>query len=170
MFFSKLIPKVLDGIEFRRVGWQKVKLQVLWQCKQLTLVSSRPIKHHHNIVVGIAPRHLVKKDLHALGIDVRQHEAIKATIHWTDCTVGIGVLLSNHRLDHWSKRATAPAIARVANTAKPRFVLKHEAQWAFVVPERYPFCQRVGEFFFQSSRACGSPCGCSVSGASLRQP
>ena len=130
----------------------------------------RAVQHHYDIVVGIALRHLVKEDLHASGIDVRQHEAVEATIQRTDRAVGIRVLLSNHRFDHRSVRTATPAVTRIADAPKPRFVLKHEAQGTTVVPTCYFFCQRVGEFFFQSSRADASPCGCSVSGANLRQP
>lgn len=65
--------------------------------------------------------------------------------------------------------AVRPAIARIADAAKACFVLKHQAQWALCAEVRYDFAQRVGEFFSQSSRACGSPWGCWVSGASLRR-
>ena len=67
-----------------------MQLQIFWQYKGLAFVPPSPIEHHDDIVVRIALRHLIQKDLHALGIDMRKHEAIEAPIHRTDCAIGIG--------------------------------------------------------------------------------
>ena len=48
--------------------------------------------------------------------------------------------------------------------------MKHHAQRSGGRPASYDFRQFAGEFFFQSSRACASPFGWTVSGASLRKP
>ena len=86
-----------------------MRLQIFWQYKGLAFVSPSPIEYHHDIVVRIAQRHLIQKDLHALGIDMRKHEAIEASIHRTDCTIGIGIGDISPNLDPLSIRGNAGA-------------------------------------------------------------
>ena len=113
---------------------------------------------------------LVENYLHASGIDVRQYQTVKATILWADDTIGLGVLLRHHGAYQRPVRAATPAVVRIREASESRFILKHQAQRLLVIPVGKDFIQAFLEFFFQSSRTSGFPFGCTVSGASLRQP
>ena len=61
-------------------------------------MPARTIKHHDDLVVGVARAHLIEKQLHARGIDVRQDQRIEFPAFGLHGRVGVGVLVGQHRL------------------------------------------------------------------------
>jgi hypothetical protein len=55
-------------------------------------MPTRPINHHDYIFVPIARRDLVRKQLHAMPVNLRQNQRIKPPIYRADRAIGVGCL------------------------------------------------------------------------------
>lgn len=89
----------------------------------------------------------------------------------TNRSLDISELSSIAVVDHRPQRRRRPAAFESDHATETCLVLEHQPHatrfYAFSVEE---ICQRLREFFFQSSCAFGSASGCRVSGATVRQP
>lgn len=61
-------------------------------------MPSGAIEHHYDFVAGVARAHLIEKQLHAVGINVRQDQRIELPTLDLYCRLRVGVLVSQHRL------------------------------------------------------------------------
>ena len=159
MFFAQFVPEMFLGIQFGRIWRQEQQAQIVGQAEATAFVPAGAIEHHDQIVARVAAGNLVEEDLHAVGVDMRQHQAVEATVPWTDRAIGVGILLRHHGANERPGGTAAPAIAGVRDASESGFVLEHQPQWPTVAPGRYDFAQHALEFFFQSSRTAASPFG-----------
>jgi len=60
------------------------------------------VNHHDDALIGVACRDLIEKQLHALGVDVRQYQTIELASADIHRTVGVGVLVRQHSLAKWA--------------------------------------------------------------------
>ena len=67
----------------------------------------------------------IEEQLHAVAVDMRQNQRIESAIYRADHTVRIGVLVREHGLHHRTNGLFGPAVAGIADAAKPRLVLEH---------------------------------------------
>ena len=94
MLFSLIVPEMFLRVQFGRIRGQKQKTQRVGQPGGIALVSDGAIEHHDDhVVVRIAAGNLVGEDLHAIEIDMRQHQTVEAAILRTHRAIGVGVLL-----------------------------------------------------------------------------
>lgn len=151
---------------------QKYHAHIFGQLDLLVSMPTRPINHHDYIFVPIARRDLVRKQLHAMPVNLRQNQRIKPPIYRADRAIGVGVLLRHHGANHWPVRLLIPAMADIADPAKTRFVLKHQPERTRYGKSCYFRCQPLGEFFsirlaqpgqlqgvFYPAQACASRAG-----------
>lgn len=75
--FTDLLPEMLYRIEFRAVGRQGNDPHVLGDLEVLGLVPSSFIHHHEDEIGGTAPRYLIEKQGHGMGIDHGENQRIK---------------------------------------------------------------------------------------------
>ena len=101
VLFTQLVPDVFLGIELGRVRRKKRQAKVVGQVEVVALVPASAIEHHQDVVVGVASGDFVEEELHAVGVDMGQHQAVEATVLWTHGTIGVGVLLRDHGADQW---------------------------------------------------------------------
>src|ERR1035437_8343921 len=119
----QLVLDVLLRVEFRRIGWQEVQPQILGQCKAFALVATCTVDHHDDVLIRVTTPNLGDEQLHALGIDVRQHQRDEPSVQWRDGAIGVGVLVGKHGLDHWAHGPARPAVTRIADATKAGLVL-----------------------------------------------
>ena len=105
------------------------------------------IAHHDHVVVRVAAGDLVKDDVHAVSIDMREHQTVEAPVPRTRRTIGVGVWLRHHSADERPSRTAAPTGAGVTDTSEPGFVLEHQPQRPAGAPSRYDLVQFPLEFF-----------------------
>ncbi len=126
MLLTQFVPEVFLGIEFGRVRRKKQQAKVIGQAQIVAPVPPGTIEYHHDVVVGVAAGDFVEEDLHATGVDMRQHQTVEAAILRTYRAIGVGVLLCHHGGDQRPRWSPAPAVACVADASKPGFVLEHQ--------------------------------------------
>ena len=80
VLFTQLVPGVLLGIERGRLRGRNIRGRLWGQTGGVALVPAGAIEHHHDGVVGVATGDFVEEDLHALGVDLWQHQAVEATV------------------------------------------------------------------------------------------
>ncbi len=114
-------------------------------------MPARAVNHHDDALIGVACRDLIEEQLHALGVDVRQHQAIELASADIHRTVGVGVLVRQHSLAKWAYWLGVPAPTHVRDAPKARLVLKHQLDGFALGPVFADFGERFGEFFFHSS-------------------
>ena len=129
-----------------------------------------PIKYHDDSVVGVSRRHLVKKYLHTLPIDMWQYQRIHFAIGYRNCRIRIGVFLAHHCITNGTDGFRAPTTPCIGDTTEAGLVHKHQSDRGFSPPRFADSGNEVGEFFFQSSCTTILDFGCRLSGASFRQP
>ena len=159
MLLPEFVPEVFLRIQFRGIRWQEQQAQIVGQAEVFAFVPAGAIKDHDDVVVWVAAGDLVEEDLHAIEIDMWQHQTVEGAVLEADRAIGVGILLRHHGMDERPGRATAPAVAGVRDATETCLVLEHQPQRPAVVPARYDLAQVPLEFFFQSSRAEGFPCG-----------
>ena len=70
-FLADLVPKVLDGIEFRAVGWQAYEPHVVGHLEICSLVPAGAVEHHEDEFVRMTPGDLIEEEGHCLRVDDR---------------------------------------------------------------------------------------------------
>ena len=98
VLLAQFIPYMLDWVEFRRIRWQGQQFHVLWRLERTTGVPACTVEHHDDLLIRVACAHLVQKQLHALGVDVRQNQRIELTALGLHCRIGVGILVGQHGL------------------------------------------------------------------------
>lgn len=134
------------------------------------MVPDRTVNHHDDALLWVACRDFVEKQLHALGVDVRQDQAVELARAHVHRPVGVGVFVGQHGLAYRSQWLGSPAPAHVRDAPKTCLVLEHQLDGFALRPVVMDFGKRFGEFFFHSSCAAGSLCAWRLSGASFLQP
>lgn len=97
-FLSKLIPEVLNRIEFGRIGGKGQQTQITRHRKRSALMPTRPIEHHHDTLIGMPSRDLIEKYLHAPPIDLREDQGIEVAVSRRNRCVRISVFLPHQGL------------------------------------------------------------------------
>lgn len=97
-FLSKLIPEVLNRIEFGRIGGKGQQTHITRHRKRSALMPTRPIEHHHDTLIGMPSRDLIEKYLHAPAIDLRQDQGIEVAVSRRNRCVCIRVFLPHQGL------------------------------------------------------------------------
>lgn len=96
ILLAQLIPEMLLWVQFGRIRWQEQQAQIVGQTEILAFVPAGAIEHHNHVVVRLATGNLVNEDLHAVRVDLRQHQAVETAILRTHRAIGVGVLLRHH--------------------------------------------------------------------------
>jgi hypothetical protein len=73
------------------------------------VVPARAIEYEHHALVAMAPGELIDEELHALGIDVRQHQRVELSVAST-------VLASRSACCTCSSTALPPAVRGMAGS------------------------------------------------------
>jgi len=110
-------------------------------------MPARPVYHHHYALFGVACRYFIEEQLHAVGVDVWQNQAVefaRARIHRAIC---VDVFMGEHALANWAQWLGSPAAAHIRDASKARFVLKHQLDFFTLPPVLADCCKRFGEFF-----------------------
>ncbi len=111
----------------------------------------RTVNHHDDVLIGVPCRDFVEKQLHALGIDVRQDQTVEFTCAHIHRTIGVGVFVRQHGLADGAQRLGSPASAHVRDASEARLVLEHQLDGLALRPALTDGGERFGEFFFHSS-------------------
>jgi len=151
VFLTQFIPDVLYRIEFGCVGWKFQQVDVFWCFERIAAMPARTVNHHDDAILWMACSDFVQEQLHALGVDVRQYQAVEFASADIHRTVGVGVLVRQHALAKWAYWLGSPAPAYVRDASKARLVLKHQLDGLALCPVLADFGERFGEFFFHSS-------------------
>jgi len=170
-FLAQFLPEVFLWIEFRRIGREAVQPDILGHHQGFGHVRTGPIDDHEHELLGVHRADLGEELPHALRVHLRAEHPVMLAFERTDRPIHIGELARVTIVHHRARRGRRPAATDAHHAPKTRFVLKHQPHPA--APDLLRLQegrQRFGEFFFQSCCACGSPLGCRVSGATLRQP
>ncbi len=114
-------------------------------------------------------RHFRQKERHHPGVGFGQEEGIERAIMRADGGEGERGFPHHLRPHFGTDPGRAPTVAGIAQTAKPAFVLEHQADGASRLRLAADFLgDPAGEFFFQASGAWISERG--WRGAIFRQP
>ena len=113
-------------------------------------MPARPIYYHHYALFGVACRDFIEEQLHAVGVDVRQNQAVELACAGIHCAIGVGMLMGEHTLANWAHWLGSPAATYIRDTPKARLVLKHQLDFFALPPVFADCCERFGEFFFHS--------------------
>lgn len=109
------------------------------------------VNHHDDLLVGVTCRNFVEEQLHALGVDVRQDQAVEFTRAHVYSTIGICVFVRQHGLADGPQWFRCPAPSHVRDAPKARLVLEHQLDGFALRPVLADGGERFGEFFFHSS-------------------
>lgn len=167
---AQVVPEVFDGVEFRCVGREFEQAEVVGQSERLALMPAGAVEHHQDTVLWMARGDFVQKELHAVAVDVGEDQCVQIAIGDRHGGVRIGVLLRYLGLAERTHRLGTPTAAGIGDPTEAGLILKHQPERPLARPRLVDFAEDVLEFFFQSSCAATSACGCRLSGASLRQP
>lgn len=151
MILAPLIPQGLHRIQLWRIGWQFEQAQVRRLHKFLALMPTRTVQHHHDPFAGIPQGDLIKKQLHAVAIDVGHDQCVQLSVRHRDRRIGLGICLRDHRLDPRSNGFRTPTPTRIGEASEPRFVLKHQVERSFRLPLPVDFREGIWAFFFPAS-------------------
>ena len=149
-FLAKLVPDVLDRVEFGRVRWQAQQPHVGRGPKIATGVPTRTVEHHHDVLLRVALPDLVEEQLHAMRVDVGQDQRVELAAEHVHGSVGVCVLVGQHGLAQRANRLGSPAATHVVDASEASLVLEHQLDRALPGPERADFFEPLGEFFFHS--------------------
>lgn len=151
-FFADLLPEVLDGIEFRTVGWQAYEPHVVGHLEICSLVPAGAVEHHEDEFVSMTPGDLIEKDGHCLRVDDRQNQGIQSSIVRTEGCEGVGVFAHEVSADDGPNAWGRPASVRIVDAAEAGFVLEHEPNGSAALGlSDHFFFDDLGEFFLNSS-------------------
>ena len=146
-FLAKLVPDVLDRVEFRGVRRQAQQPHVGRGVEIAAGMPARTVEHHHDVASGVTLSDFVDEQLHALGVDVRQDQRVEFTGEHIHGSIGVGGLVGQHGLAQRAHRLGSPAAAHIVDAAEARLVLEHQLDRLFARPERAEFGELAGEFF-----------------------
>ena len=169
-FLSEIVPDMLHGIEFRRIGREGQKSHIVRNREQARGVPARSVENHGDPILGMSGSYFVEKYLHHVAVDVREDQTVELAVDDGDGAVGIGIFLGYHAVAERTGRFWAPAPPGVGDATETRFILEHYPERPFFAPFLVDFRDDLGEFFFHSSWASISAFGCRLSGASFLQP
>ena len=162
---------MFHGIEFRRVGWKSVKLNVLWYDELCGNMGACSIDDHHHEVFRVRIGNLRKEGAECFGVHFLCKHPVKLPARGVDCSVNIGELALVAVVDNGPQGHWGPTTADSHHASKAGFVLKEDFHLSVFDDFGLEDGRQIfREFFFQSSWTLGSLLGCRVSGATLRHP
>ena len=114
----------------------------------LSLVPACTVNQHDDALIRMTCRDFVRKQLHALGIDVRQDQPIELASADIHHPIGIGILVRQHGLADWAYWLGNPAPAHVRDALHKRASSWNISLMALPCAQSWRISATVlGEFF-----------------------
>ena len=99
VLLAQLVPDMLDGIQFESVRRQRQQPHIGGHTQRPARMPTGPVRHHHDVLIGVAGGHLIEEDLHARGIHARQDQGVQFATGDLHGHIGVGVFVREHRPD-----------------------------------------------------------------------
>jgi hypothetical protein len=87
--FTKFVPEMFDGVQFWSIRWQGQQANIVWNLQVVTPMPTCAVHDHDDFLARMAQSDFVQKDLHAIGVGIRQDQGIEMTVANIDRSVTI---------------------------------------------------------------------------------
>jgi hypothetical protein len=132
--FPEVVPEMLHGIEFRRVGRKGDKSHVAGNCQQPRGMPTGSVKNHDDPIQRMPGSHFVEEYLHPVAVDVRKNQTVELAISDGNSAIGVRIFLGYHAVAERTDGFRTPTPSGVGDTAETRFILEHYPERPFVPP------------------------------------
>lgn len=171
---ADFFPNLFDGIHFRGVRRDVKKDDIFRQHHGLGFMPRSTVAAQQDHIVWKLTRQFPQKQIHAHSIAIRHDKKAGISSKRLHSSVGISVFPDVVTGYTWTDSFFAPTVFRLVNSAKPRFVLEHQAHFSTILLAIVDFFTQFLYFFFNFFEAAMSSSvaflGCLLRGMTLRHP
>lgn len=162
MVMAQVFPDIFLCVEFRAVGWQKQKGNVVGHDEFSALfVPARAIDKKDGIGIFFnLAADVFKVLVHGGNIRLGHDDGAACVSCRADGAEDVGAVIPLVTLHRRTRAATGPDAGQRAFLSDARFVLEPEFDLLAFGAFGKDCCDFGGKVFLNSSRAAGSPCGC----------
>ena len=130
MVAAKVVPEVLDRVEFWTVSGKSKHCDGAWDLQTLATMEAGSVPNHHHVhVVGDGLCELAKECVHHIRVHMRCDDRFRLSGLRTDGTDHVQIIVLRLPSSGGSLSASSPQAREGALLAKARFVLKEDLQF-----------------------------------------